>query len=63
MSKTFKTQEMIALGLIQPTEQPFFYIYSQQYLGHQSYGIVAEVSLEVLFCTNLGLSSQSYQKA
>lgn len=47
MSKTFNTAEMIASGRLHPELEPFFYIYRQHYLSHTSYGILAEISLEV----------------
>ena len=48
MSKTFKTADMIAQGKLHPESSPFFYIYCQHYKSHISYGIVAEISIEVL---------------
>jgi len=47
MSKLFNTAEMIASGRLYPEQEAFFYIYRQNYLNHISYGILAEISLEV----------------
>jgi len=49
MSKTFKTADMIAQGKLLPEASPFVYIYCQHYKNHTSYGIVAEISVEVRF--------------
>lgn len=49
MSKTFNTAEMIASGRLQPETAPFFYVYRQHYLTHTSYGVLAEISLQVPF--------------
>lgn len=41
MSKTFNTSQMLAQGKLLPEQEPFFYIYRQNYQGHISYGILA----------------------
>lgn len=48
MSKTFNTAEMLASGKLCPEVEPFCYIYRQNYLNHTSFGIMAEISLEVI---------------
>lgn len=48
MSKTFNTAKMIESGKLRPEMEPFFYIYRQHYRNHTSYGILAEISLQVL---------------
>ncbi len=39
---------MLAKGKLYLEQEPFFYIYRQNYLNHTSYGILAEISIEVL---------------
>ncbi len=45
MSKTFNAPDMIASGTLCPETAPCFYIYRQNYLGHTSFGILAEISI------------------
>lgn len=47
MTKTFNTQEMLATGRLHPEQDSFFYIYKQVYMGHTSFGLLAEISLQV----------------
>ena len=47
MTKTFNSTHMIQQGLLTQETEPFTYIYRQIYMNHVSYGILAEISLEV----------------
>lgn len=47
MSKTFNTTEMLANGRLCPESRPCFYIYRQVYMGHTSFGLLGEISIQV----------------
>lgn len=55
MSKTFNTAQMIANGRLSPEESAFFYIYKQEYQNHTSFGLLAEISVQVYHQISLGL--------
>jgi hypothetical protein len=40
---------MLASGMLVPTNQALFFLYTQRYVDHTSHGILAEISLEVAF--------------
>jgi uncharacterized protein (DUF1015 family) len=47
MSKTFNTAEMLANGRLCVDSRPCFYIYRQVYMGHTSFGLLGEISMQV----------------